>query len=225
VLLKSLSIFISYIRNLSLLLRSTTPATPSSFSSRGYRHSSSIHTRRDLYQRRTLKLVMASPTGLKRNANHLSTPACDAKKPKANGSITSFFGAPKPRPVDAKTLTVSSPSSNFDKNKWVASLTPEQQELLQLEIDTLHESWLSKLKEELVTPEFLGLKRFLKKERESGAKIFPPENEIYSWCDSFLAISSPRRRTRLLIRSTQVSTYTLGQSESGHRRPRSLSQP
>ncbi|KAF4186307.1 hypothetical protein CNMCM8694_006459 [Aspergillus lentulus] len=37
------------------------------------------------------------------------------------------------------------------------------------------------LKEELVTPEFLGLKRFLKKEKESGAKIFPPENEIYSW--------------------------------------------
>ncbi|RHZ71175.1 hypothetical protein CDV55_108658 [Aspergillus turcosus] len=124
---------------------------------------------------------MASPTGLKRNANHLSTPACDAKKPKANGSITSFFGAPKPRPVDAKTLTVSSPSSNFNKDKWVASLTPEQQELLRLEIDTLHESWLSKLKEELVTPEFLGLKRFLKKESESGAKIFPPENEIYSW--------------------------------------------
>ncbi|KAF7155026.1 hypothetical protein CNMCM5623_005234 [Aspergillus felis] len=124
---------------------------------------------------------MASPSGLKRNANHLSTPACDAKKPKANGSITSFFGAPKPRPVDVKTLTVSTPSSNFNKDKWVASLTPEQQELLRLEIDTLHESWLSKLKEELVTPEFLGLKRFLKKERESGAKIFPPENEIYSW--------------------------------------------
>jgi uracil-DNA glycosylase len=75
----------------------------------------------------------------------------------------------------------------------VASLTPEQQELLRLEIDTLHESWLSKLKEELVTPEFLGLKRFLKKEKESGAKIFPPENEIYSWCNSFLAIPSTRR--------------------------------
>jgi uracil-DNA glycosylase len=124
---------------------------------------------------------MASPPGLKRNANHLSTPACDAKKPKANGSITSFFGAPKPRPANTKTLTVSSSSSNFNKDKWVASLTPEQQELLRLEIDTLHESWLSKLKEELVTPEFLGLKRFLKKEKESGAKIFPPENEIYSW--------------------------------------------
>lgn len=136
---------------------------------------------------------MASPTGLKRNANHLSTPASDAKKPKANGSITSFFGAPKPRPANTKTLTVSSSSSNFNKDKWVASLTSEQQELLRLEIDTLHESWLSKLKEELVTPEFLGLKRFLKKEKESGAKIFPPENEIYSWCNSFLAISSTRR--------------------------------
>ncbi|EAL87705.1 hypothetical protein KXW98_006315 [Aspergillus fumigatus] len=124
---------------------------------------------------------MASPTGLKRTANHLSTPACDAKKPRANGSITSFFGAPKPKHGDTKTLTISSSSSNFNKDKWVASLTPEQQELLRLEIDTLHESWLSRLKEELVTPEFLGLKRFLKKEKESGAKIFPPENEIYSW--------------------------------------------
>lgn len=144
---------------------------------------------------------MASPTGLKRTANHLSTPACDAKKPRANGSITSFFGAPKPKHGDTKTLTISSSSSNFNKDKWVASLTPEQQELLRLEIDTLHESWLSRLKEELVTPEFLGLKRFLKKEKESGAKIFPPENEIYSWYNPSHFLHEARR-TMLLKRST-----------------------
>ncbi|EAW13790.1 uracil-DNA glycosylase [Aspergillus clavatus NRRL 1] len=124
---------------------------------------------------------MTIPARLKRNANHLSTSAHDAKKPKANGSITSFFGVPKAKSVKTQPLTTSSPSPSFDKAKWVASLTPEQQKLLQLEIDTLHESWLAKLKEELVTPEFLGLKRFLQKEKDSGAKIFPPENEIYSW--------------------------------------------
>lgn len=60
-------------------------------------------------------------------------------------------------------------------------MTPEQKELLQLEIDTLHESWLAHLKDEVVTPEFLSLKRFLKKERESTVKIFPPEEDVYSW--------------------------------------------
>ncbi|BAE57221.1 unnamed protein product [Aspergillus oryzae RIB40] len=41
--------------------------------------------------------------------------------------------------------------------------------------------WLAQLKEELVTPEFLALKGFLQKEKQSGVKMFPPENEIYSW--------------------------------------------
>lgn len=121
---------------------------------------------------------MSSPAGPKRNANHLTTPPVDTKKPK-NGSITSFFRPPKAKSAESKST--STLSSSFNKQKWVASLTPEQRELLQLEIETLDESWLSQLKEELVTPEFLALKRFLQKEKQSGAKIFPPENEIYSW--------------------------------------------
>lgn len=125
-------------------------------------------------------LIMAGTPGQKRNAGHLSGPDTDAKKPKANGSITSFFGAPKPKAADPNSAT-STPASRFNKEKWVASLTPEQRELLKLEIETLDESWLAQLKDEVVTPEFLSLKRFLKKERESGATIFPPENEIYSW--------------------------------------------
>lgn len=63
----------------------------------------------------------------------------------------------------------------------MAKLTSEQKELLQLEIDTLDESWLYHLKEELVSPSFLDLKRFLKKEYEGGKKIFPPKEDIYSW--------------------------------------------
>lgn len=50
----------------------------------------------------------------------------------------------------------------------------------------MDESWLARLKEEVVTPEFLELKRFLKEEKNSGAKIFPPENEIYSWYCGYL---------------------------------------
>jgi len=53
--------------------------------------------------------------------------------------------------------------------------------LLKLEIDTLHESWLGALKDELTKPEFLELKRFLKKEAESGKTIFPPSADVYSW--------------------------------------------
>ncbi|KAE8156444.1 uracil-DNA glycosylase-like protein [Aspergillus tamarii] len=121
---------------------------------------------------------MSSPAGQKRSANHLTTSPVDAKKPK-NGSITSFFGPPKAKTVGPKST--SSYSSSFNKQGWVESLTPEQRKLLQLEIDTLDESWLAQLKEELVTPEFLALKRFLQKEKQSGVKIFPPENEIYSW--------------------------------------------
>ncbi|KAL4960935.1 uracil-DNA glycosylase [Aspergillus stella-maris] len=126
---------------------------------------------------------MSSPT-LKRGAGHLTAPAVDAKKSKVNGSITSFFGAPKSNSTSTQSVKPAAPSPvspSFNKQKWVATLTPEQKELLQLEIDTLHESWLAHLKEEIVKPEFLTLKRFLLKEKQSGAKIFPPEEDIYSW--------------------------------------------
>jgi uracil-DNA glycosylase len=131
---------------------------------------------------------MVSPA-LKRNADHLSGAAADPKKPKG-GSITAFFGVPKPKVLSTSTngsgtngtatATVSR-SSTFNKEKWVASLTAEQKELLQLEIDTLDESWLAHLKDEIVTTEFLNLKRFLKKEKEGNVKIFPPEEDVYSW--------------------------------------------
>lgn len=45
----------------------------------------------------------------------------------------------------------------------------------------MHDSWLSVLKDDLVTNEFLGLKRFLKAEKEAGKKVYPPERDIYSW--------------------------------------------
>ncbi|KAL4746780.1 hypothetical protein BDW72DRAFT_197358 [Aspergillus terricola var. indicus] len=122
---------------------------------------------------------MASPS-LKRSAGDLTNPAVESKRPKTNSSITSFFGAPKPK-ANAAATTKPAVSLSFNKQKWVATLTPEQKELLQLEIDTMDESWLAHLKEEIIKPEFLALKRFLQKEKQMGVKVFPPEEDIYSW--------------------------------------------
>ena len=139
---------------------------------------------------------MATP--LKRKAADITAAAAAAKKPKANASITSFFTAPKSAPsssldTPATSSTTSSsvvPASQmesrptlpkFDKAKWVEKLTSEQKELLKLEIDTLHESWLEKLKDEVLSKDFLDLKRFLKKENEAGTKVLPPAEDVYSW--------------------------------------------
>ena len=53
--------------------------------------------------------------------------------------------------------------------------------MLALEIHSMHESWLAVLKDEIVSKEFLELKRFLKREREAGKTIFPPAEDVYSW--------------------------------------------
>lgn len=116
----------------------------------------------------------------------------DAKKPKQNASITSFFGAPKAGPstgtanksafaANSSATTAPDPAAKFDKAKWVAGLTEEQRTLLQLEIDTLHESWLALLKDEITTKEFLELKKFLDRETKAGKKWFPPREDVYSW--------------------------------------------
>jgi len=128
---------------------------------------------------------------LKRKAATL--PTNDSKKPKVNASITSFFGAPKAvsSPSTAKSTTAGSTSVSsspppaavkWDKEKWVKGLTDEQRDLLALEIGTLHESWLKELRDEVTSPSFLELKRFLKREHEAGKKIFPPAQDVYSWC-------------------------------------------
>ncbi|KKO99669.1 uracil-DNA glycosylase [Trichoderma harzianum] len=103
----------------------------------------------------------------------------EAKKTKANGSIASFFGA-VPKPAGASAVS-SSPAAKFDKAKWVEGLTAEQKELLKLEIETLHDSWLALLKDDVTTKEFLELKKFLNRETAAGKKWFPPKEDVYSW--------------------------------------------
>lgn len=82
----------------------------------------------------------------------------------------------------SSSLLPKSPAvSKFDKLKWISTLSDEQRSLLSLEINTMHHSWLGALKEELVTPDFLSLKRFLQGEKEKGKRVYPPEEDIYSW--------------------------------------------
>lgn len=121
------------------------------------------------------------------------------KKAKTNGNIMSFFGGPKAATTTTTTTTTNgsstpataAPAIRFDKEKWVATLKPEQKELLQLEIDTMDESWLAQLKDELVTKEFLELKRFLNREWSGPKKIFPPKEDIYSWHVYLPSIARP----------------------------------
>ena len=117
---------------------------------------------------------------LKRKA--IDVVAADAKKPKANSSITSFFGQPKRAAgLDAADAAKKGSVCKFDKDNWLAGLSDEQKDLLKLEIDTLHESWLAQLKDEIVSKDFLELKRFLKKELDAGKTVYPPMEDVYSW--------------------------------------------
>ena len=116
---------------------------------------------------------------LKRKA--LDVVAADAKKPKANGSITSFFGQPKRAAGTDRDSSKKGVTPKFDKEEWLSSLSDEQKDLLKLEIDTLHESWLAHLKDEILSKDFLELKRFLKKELDTGKTVYPPMEDVYSW--------------------------------------------
>ncbi|KAG9231927.1 uracil-DNA glycosylase [Amylocarpus encephaloides] len=114
---------------------------------------------------------------LKRKAGSLPNP--DAKKPK--GTITSFFGQPKPVAGANGGGKVNAPAMRFNKEAWVKGLTDEQRALLRLEIETLDVSWLKELKDEVVSKEFLELKRFLKRELDAKKTIFPPMEDVYAW--------------------------------------------
>ena len=76
------------------------------------------------------------------------------------GSLTSFFGSPKSSGVHTAAIP------RFDKEAWIKGLTPSQKDLLKfdlifrvlihrLEIETLHDSWLAVLKDELTKDYFL----------------------------------------------------------------------
>ena len=115
-------------------------------------------------------------------SSSLST-AVDESSQKSTASSTTtvtasiFNGAS----ATAAPSAAAAPAPKFDKEKWIEKLTPEQKDLLALEIQSLDESWLAHLKDEVLSKDFLELKRFLKKEHEAGKKIFPPASDVYSW--------------------------------------------
>jgi uracil-DNA glycosylase len=100
-----------------------------------------------------------------------------AKKLKS-ASITNFFKKDPDAVVSPKR--VKAPDEPFNKQSWLASLSDQQTELLDLEIKTLHESWLALIYKELTKPYFLKLKDFLQKERKTH-KVFPPAADVYAW--------------------------------------------
>ncbi len=118
-------------------------------------------------------------SSLKRKAGNL--PASDAKKPKQQGTLMSFFAAPKAAAGGAPAAVAEVAGPKFDKEKWLAKLTDEQKTLLKLEIDTLDDSWLALLKDDITSKDFLELKRFLEREAQAGKKVFPPKEDVYSW--------------------------------------------
>lgn len=89
----------------------------------------------------------------------------------------------KASPTDANLdldYTAFLREAGFNKEDWINTLTEDQKQLLDLEIRTLHITWLAYLHQELTKPYFLKLKRFL--QVQMGNKtVFPPPKSIYSW--------------------------------------------
>ena len=95
-----------------------------------------------------------------------SSPTTKATKDAASNSTAT--------PTGPLTSTLTPPK--FDKDAWVEKLTDEQKELLKLEINTLDESWLAVLKDDIKSPEFLDLKRLPKERSGSRQEDLPPKS-------------------------------------------------
>ena len=85
------------------------------------------------------------------------------------------------KPKAVKSGTGAAPVIDFDKDAWAETLTGGQRRLLQLELETMHVSWLAELKDVLITPQFLSLKEFLEREKKEKRIVYPAEADIYSW--------------------------------------------
>lgn len=88
-----------------------------------------------------------------------------------------FQKAPKLPTTTTKTI-VNAP---FDQSVWLNGLKAADKELLDTEINHIHDSWLPHLHKEISKPQFLNLKKFLVARESSGVNIFPPKKDIYSW--------------------------------------------
>jgi len=93
--------------------------------------------------------------------------SAELKRPKKDGTLTSFFGAPKPAVSKKQRRSThgSVPGLRSSNSTRTHGCHPEARtkRMLKLEIDTLDSSWLAQLKEELISTSFLNLKRFCKR--------------------------------------------------------------
>ncbi|CAB4256359.1 similar to Saccharomyces cerevisiae YML021C UNG1 Uracil-DNA glycosylase [Maudiozyma barnettii] len=110
-------------------------------------------------------------------------------------TIEEFFSKSKKSKPDAKTIStdakvvttetdeIKNEAVNNRKSEFVNNKLGElQRGMLQLEVDTMEDSWFNELSDEFTKPYFLGIKAFLKNEKiVKKATIFPPEQDIYSW--------------------------------------------
>ena len=92
---------------------------------------------------------------------------------------TTISSTPSDRLLESGGYADFCKEHHFDKVAWIKSLTVEQREILQLEINHLHITWLAFLHKELTKPYFIALKKFLKS--QLNKTIFPPSDKIYSW--------------------------------------------
>lgn len=124
-------------------------------------------------------------------AKKIALPSPPRSQPQEKTSIT-LSPLPSTKTVLSQT---GFPGVSWNKDRWVAQLPAETRELLQLEIDTLEESWLEALRFEIIKPYFLNLKKFLKTCKDSrGPAVYPPENDVYSW-----SRLTPLSRVKVLI--------------------------
>ncbi|EPY49903.1 uracil DNA N-glycosylase Ung1 [Schizosaccharomyces cryophilus OY26] len=124
-------------------------------------------------------------------------PIANAPKKTKQQCLDKFFTA-KPKiqpkaPVSNANIISDGNKIKFDKKKWAEELTDDQRKLLQLEIDTMEDSWFEALKDEFLQPYFLNLKQFLQSEWQ-GERIFPPKEDIYSWSHH-----TPLSKVRVII--------------------------
>lgn len=141
-------------------------------------------TRNNLLPARGLSIfsIRVMSTGVKRSITDFFAVSKRQKSTASSGKVAlSHTAAATTHSTSAKpSLNALVHPTAFNKQKWVDSLSQEQKQLLNLEINTMDESWLAVLHDEMTKPYFLDLKKFLQREWQTQT-IFPPQNEIYSW--------------------------------------------
>lgn len=133
---------------------------------------------------------MSTPGGAKRSLTDFFAPVSSPKKARVSpdDAASSSIARPASTVAAGPTDVPASAAPRFDVNVFRDSLSvdrvegkPSERELLTLECECLHESWLSLLQKEIRMSYFLTLKRFLWQEglrlpddASSKTKIFPP---------------------------------------------------